>query len=77
MSPRQIVVVENSALKRFMKKHGYCVNAAWLAGILEEQLRRTPTVSADAEHMCCGGLRVEVKRRNDQWFVTEIEKEGE
>lgn len=75
MSPRRIVVVENSALRRFMIKHGYCVSAAWLAGALEAEIKSMPPQVADAKSLRCGGLRVEIKRRNDQWFVTDIEIE--
>lgn len=77
MSPRRIVVVENSALRRFMIKHGYCVSAAWLAGALEAEMKSMSPQSADVKSLRCGELRVEIKRRNDQWFVTEIEIEEE
>lgn len=77
MSPRQNVVVENSALKRFMKKHGYCIGAAWLAGLLDAELMDQPEPEEGTQQICCAGLRVLIKRRNDQWFVTDIEKAEE
>lgn len=75
MSPRQSVVIENSALKRFMKKHGYCIGAAWLAGLVEEELRVRR--EAEGDILCIARLRVVVKRRGDQWFVTDIERKVE
>lgn len=74
MSPRQTVVVENSALRRFMKKHGYCISAAWLAGQVEVAMKLSTAVKQREGNICCGELTVEVKRRGDQWFVTNIEK---
>lgn len=74
MSPRQNVVVENNALKRFMKKYGYCVGAAWLAGLLEAKLMEQDEPEDGMQQICCAGLRVVIKRRNEQWFVTDIEK---
>ena len=75
MSPRQSIVVENSALRRFLKKHGYCIRAVWLAETVEAELRKQGLLN---EQNCglifCAGLRVSVKRRGDQWFVTDIEK---
>lgn len=74
MAPRQNVVVENSALKRFMKKHGYCVSAAWIARLVEEEQREAQAQEGKAESIRCAGMRVAIKRRNGQWFVTDIEK---
>ena len=77
MAPRRIVVVENSALRRFMVKHGYCVSAAWLAEALEAEIKSMAPQCTDVKSLRCGALRVEIKRRNDQWFVTKIELEEE
>lgn len=77
MSPRQNVVVENNALKRFVKKHGYCVSAAWLAGLLEAKMMEQDEPDGRVQQISCAGLRVVIKRRNEQWFVTDIEKAEE
>ena len=69
MSPRRVVIVENRALRRFKNKYGFCVNAAWLAGVVETEVLRTE-VQGDIE---CAGMHVVIKKRNVQYFVTDID----
>lgn len=74
MSPRQSVVVENSALRRFMKRYGYCVSAGGIAGAVEEAMKEDRQLKEGQRDIYGTSLRVTIKKRNDQWFVTDIEK---
>lgn len=69
MSSRRMVIVENRALRRFMKKYGFCMSAAWLADIVEMELVRTD-VQGNIDY---AGMHVVIKKRNDQYFVTDID----
>lgn len=75
MSPRQYVVVENKALRQFAQRYGYCLSPAALAREAEMQLR---TEGADLEGMemtlRSGQLALRLKRRGNQWFITEIDR---
>ena len=74
MSPRQKVVVENKALKRFVRKYGYCIRAGKLAGAVEEAIGESGTEDGSL-YLPEEKVVATIKRRNDQWFVTNIELE--
>lgn len=63
------MIIENRALRRFVQKYGFCVSAAWLADIIEMEVLRTGAQG----NIGCAGMQVVIKKRNDQYFVTDID----
>jgi hypothetical protein len=75
MSPRQYVVVENKALRRFAQRYGYCLSPAMLARKVEALLRLAGDKLTEEEAtLYSGQLTVYLKRRGDQWFITWIDR---
>lgn len=77
MSPKQIVVIENNALKRFVRRYGYCISAGRLAGVAEAALSGNQTADGGVDRVYSAGFLLTVKRRGERWFVTDIDKTEE
>jgi hypothetical protein len=73
MSPMQRIVIENKALRRFTRKYGYCLKTACVVRMAEERLcRQGGATQGERRTIYCDNLQLRVKRRYDQWIVTEI-----
>lgn len=75
MAPKQYVVVENKALRRFAQKYGYCLSPAILARQVEALLwKKDSRLDGEDATLYSGQLTMQLKRRGEQWFITEIDR---